>query len=316
MLLGCAAAALPLCAYAQPRSPHIGVLLYAGPLLPTDLPIAGELARIGYVDGRNITYVVRAAEGDASRLPYLARELVAEKPDVIVSGTSSAAVALFKATRDIPVVMTIVGDPIALGLTSSISRPTHNLTGFTISSFSLAGKRLEILHEIMPSLQKAGYLWVPENPVAASFKSHVEQAAGVLNIELVSLPITSYADIDGAFARAEQERVTAVLVEASELTMRFSGRIVDHCLFHDLPCLHTWPVEVRNGALISYGPKEVENFSGAAKYVDRILQGAKIAELPFVEPTEIKLTINLRTARSLGVVFPSTVLIRADEVIE
>ena len=315
-LLSGAVAAWPLAAHAQPRLPRVGVLLYTDALSPSDLPIAGELARIGYVDGRNITYVVRAAEGDATRLPHLARELVAEKPDVIVAGSSSAAVALFEATHDIPVVMTIVGDPVALGLTNSISRPSHNVTGFTVSSLSLAAKRLQILHDIVPSLQKAAYLWVPENPLAASFKSHVQRAADKLGIKLVSLPLASYADIDAAFARAEQERVTAVLVEASELTLRISGRIVDHCLFYDLPCLHTWPVEVRNGALVSYGPKSVENNSGAANYVDRILKGVKVADLPFVEPTDIRLSINLRTARSLGLVFPPTVLIRADEVIE
>jgi putative ABC transport system substrate-binding protein len=315
-LLSGAAAAWPLSVYAQTRLPRVGVLLYAGSVSPTDLPIAAALARIGYVDGRNITYVVRAAEGDTSRMPRLARELVAEKPDVIVAASSSAAVALLNATRDIPVVMTIVGDPIAVGLTSSISRPTHNVTGFTISSLSLAAKRLEVLHDIVPSLHKAAYLWMPENPVAASFKSNVQRAADKLGIKLVPIPLTSYADIDAAFSRAEREQVTAVLVETSEFAVRFSGRIVDHCLFYELPCLHTFPFEVRNGALISYGPKEVENYSGAAAYADRILKGAKIAELPFVEPTEIKLTINLRTAHSLGVVFPPTVLVRADEVVE
>jgi ABC-type uncharacterized transport system substrate-binding protein len=168
----------------------------------------------------------------------------------------------------------------------------------------------------MPSLHKAAYLWAPANPVAASFKSQVQRAADQLGIELVSLPLTSYADIDTAFARAEQERVTAVLVETSELALLNSASIVDQCLFYNLPCLHTWPIEVRNGALISYGPKALENLSGAATYVDRILKGAKVSELPFVDPTEIELAINLRTARSLGVVFPPTVLVRADEVVE
>jgi len=292
------------------------VLLYGGALSPTDLPIAHELARLGYVDGRNITYAVRAAEGDASRLPKLARELVADKPDVIVAVGSSAAIALVNATRDIPVVMTLVGDPIALGLTDSISKPSQNVTGFTVSSLSLAAKRLEILHDIVPSLHKAGYFWVPENPLARSFKVHAQQAADTLGITLVWLPVASYVDFDDAFARAEREQVQALLIEASELTRRLSSRIVDHCLFYNLPCLHTWPIAVRNGALISYGPNTVENFSGAAAYVDRIFKGANIAELPFVEPTEIKLTVNLSTARTLRVAIPPALLIRADEVVE
>jgi putative ABC transport system substrate-binding protein len=316
ILFGGAAAMWPLAAYSQSRLPRVGVLLYARGLSPADLPIARELARLGHVDGRNITYVVRAAEGDTSRMPHLARELVAEKPDVIVAASSQAALALFDATHDIPIVMTVVSDPVALGLTSSISHPAHNVTGFTISSLSLAAKRLELLRDIVPSMHKAAYLWVPENPASVSFKSQAQRAADTLGIELVSLPLRSYADIDAAFARAEQERVTAVLVGASPLTLRLSGRIVDHCHFYNLPCMHAWTVEVHNGALVSYGPTTVENFSGAANYVDRILKGAKVADLPFEEPTNVKLAINLRTARALGIVIPQNVLIRADEVIE
>ena len=316
-LLGGAASVWPLAAaYAQPRLPRVGVLLNGHTLSPADVQIVGELSRIGYIDGRNITYVIRAAEGDVSRLPLLARELVAMKPDVIVGSASPAAVALFDATHDIPIVMTVVGDPIALGLTSSISRPSQNVTGFTISSLSLAAKRLEILHDIVPSVRKAAYLWVPENPLSASFESRVKQAANVLGVELVLLPLTSEADIAPAFARAEEERATAVLVEADPLTLRLSGSIVDECLVHDLPCMHSWPIEVRNGALVSYGPATIEDNRRAATYVDRILKGTKVAELPFQEPTEIKLVINLRTARSIGIVFPPSVLTRADEVIE
>jgi ABC-type uncharacterized transport system substrate-binding protein len=316
MLLGGTAATWPLAVFAQPRLPRIGVLLNGPALAVADLQIVGELARIGYVDGRNITYLVRAAEGDASRLPLLAREIVAAKPDAIVGSASPAAVALFDATHEVPIVMTVVGDPITLGLTNSISHPTHNVTGFTISSLSLAAKRLQLLHDIVPSLHKVAYLWVPENPLAASLKSHVYQAAEALGIKLMPLPLKSDADIDTAFARAETEQATAVLVETSPLTLRFSGAIVDRCLFYSLPCMHGWSNEVRNGALIAYGPAVIENFTRAAIYVDRILKGAKISALPFEEPTEIKLVINLRTARALGIVLPSTVLTRADEVIE
>jgi ABC-type uncharacterized transport system substrate-binding protein len=316
VVIGGATAMWPLAAYSQSRLPRVGVLLYDRALLPTDLPIAHELARLGYVDGRNITYVIRAAEGDASHLPLVARELVAEKPDVIVAASSEAALALFDATHVIPIVMTVVADPVAVGLTSSISHPTHNITGFTVSSFSLAAKRLELLHDIVPSLHKAAYIWVPENPASVSYKSDAQRAADTLGIELVSLPLRSYADIDAAFARAEEERVTAVLVEASPLTLLFSGAIVDHCHFYNLPCMHTWAIEVQNGGLISYGPKTVENFSGAANYVDRILKGAKVADLPIQAPTKYELAINLKTAKARGLTVPPSLLARANEVIE
>jgi putative ABC transport system substrate-binding protein len=315
-LFGGAAVTWPRVAYAQSRPPRVGVLLYVKALPPADLPIARELARIGYVDGRNITYVIRAAESDTSRLPRLAGELVAEKPDVIVAEAPSATVALFNVTHDVPVVATVVGDPIALGLTNSIARPNRNITGFINSGISLTAKKLQILHDVVPSLHKAGYLWAPEGSSAASFKVQIQRAADVLGIQLVLLPLRTYADIDSAFARANQEGVKAVLVKPSELTVGYSSRIVDHCVFYGLPCMQNYPFEVRNGALISYGPTEIENYSGAADYVDRILKGAKISELPFVEPTKLKLAINRRTALSLGITFPQNVLIRADEVIE
>lgn len=318
-LIGGAAVGWPLAALAEPRLPLVGILRGGRDLLPTDLstdlPIVRELARVGYVVGRNVTFLTRTSE-DPSRLPLLARELVAAKPDVIVGAGSQAAVALFDATHDIPVVMTVVGDPIALGLTTSISRPTYNVTGFVISSLSLAAKRLQLLHDMVPSLHKAAYLWVPDSPLASTYESRVQHAAGVIGVKLVLLPLKADSDIDAAFARAEQEKVEAVLVATDPLTLRASAHIVDHCLFYGLPCMHSWTSEARNGALISYGPAAIEKNSDAANYVDRVLKGAKIAELPFVEPTDVKLIINLRTARSLGIAIPATVLIRADKVIE
>ena len=235
---------------------------------------------------------------------------------MLVGSTAQVAIALFNATREIPIVMTTITDPIALGLSSSISHPTHNVTGFTISSLSLAAKRLEILHEAVPASRKIAYFWEGQNPSGALFKSRVQEAADELGIKLVSLPLTSEADIAGAFARVDQERVTAVLVEAGPVTYRLSGRIVDQCLIRDLPAMHSWPIEVRNGALMSYGPAEPENNAHAAIYVDRILKGARVAQLPFEEPTEIKLVINLRTARSIGITLSPALLTRADEVIE
>jgi len=315
-LLGGAAVSWPLPLDAQQRTPHVGMLLTGVTPPSSDFELAHELARIGYIEGRNIIYEIKGADGDVNRLSQLARELVARNPEVIVGSTTRAAVALTTATRDIPIVMMVLGDPIALGLSNSISRPSRNVTGFTISSASLAAKRLELLRELVPGLRKVAYLWVTDNPVSNQFGEQVQIAGDTLGIELVSLPLTSSADIPTAFTIAEKERVKAVLIEPDPLTVRFSGTIVDECLLRDLPAMHGWPFEVRNGALISYGPGMVENFQHAAIYVDRILKGAKISELPFEEPTEIKLAINLRTARSIGLVVPPTLLSRADEVIE
>ncbi len=231
-------------------------------------------------------------------------------------GSATQAAKAFGATGNIPIVMTVIGDPIALGLTGSMSQPTHNVTGFTLSSSSIAAKRLELLQGIVPTLHKVAYIWVPENPLSTLFEFHVRKAAVALGIALVSLPLKSDRDIADAFARADQEQVAAALIEADPLTLRVSGAIVDECLVRNLPAMHSWPVEVRNGALISYGPADIENIPRAANYVDRILKGTKVAELPFEEPVQIKLVINLRTARSIKIALPPALLARADEVIE
>jgi len=157
---------------------------------------------------------------------------------------------------------------------------------------------------------------MPVNPLTKHYADQVRMAADKLGIKLVSLPLTSGADIGAAFTRAEKEQVTAVLIESDELVVRFSGAIVDECLVRNLPAMHAWPFEVHNGALVSYGPATVENYPRTAIYVDRLLKGAKIVELPFEEPTQIKLAINLRTARSIKITVPPSLLARADEVIE
>jgi putative tryptophan/tyrosine transport system substrate-binding protein len=312
-----AAAAWPIGARAQQQQiPRVG-LLAVGPSRPArDFELVNQLGKLGYTEGRNIAYEIRGAEGDSNRLPQLAGELVATKPDVIVGSTSAVAVALAAATRTIPIVMMVIGDPITLGLSSSMSRPNRNVTGFTVSNSSLAAKRLELLRELLPSLRKIAYLWEPPNPITKKFGEEVQKAANALGIELVSLPLKSGVDIGPAFTIAEKEKVMAVLIEAGDVGVRFGGTIIDECLVRNLPGMHAWPFEVHNGALISYGPATPENFKRAAIYVDRILKGAKVDELPFEEPTEIRLAINLRTARSINISVPPSLLARADEVIE
>jgi putative ABC transport system substrate-binding protein len=237
-LLGSSAVAFPLSSKAQSRIPLVGVLLYGPMAASNDLQIADELRRAGYIEDRDIVYVVRAAEGDATRLSLLARELVAAKPDVIVGQSSQVALALVAATDDIPIVMTAVGDPIGLGLTTGLSEPTLNVTGFTISSPSLGAKRLQLLRELMPKLHRVGYLGVPANPMAPLFERRVEEAAATLGITLVPLPVKSEAEIDSAFQRAEDDAVEAVIAEADPLTLRFAATIIDHCLVYGIPCIH------------------------------------------------------------------------------
>ena len=315
-LLGGAAIIWPLGTSAQQHIRRVAVLSVGVAPQSREFALAHELAKLGYIEGNNITYDIRGAEGDSSRLPQLALELVAKKPDVIVGSTSTVAEVLANATREIPIVMMVVGDPIALGLSNSMSHPSRNVTGFTMSTTALAAKRLELLRELVPGIRKVAFLRVRDNPITKRTGEEVQTAADMLGLKIVPLPVASGADITTAFTIAEKEGVTALLIDGDPLMVRFSGTIIDECLVRDLPAMHPWPFEVRNGALISYGPAIVENYSRTALYVDRILRGISIGELPFEEPTQIKLAINLRTARSIGVTVSPTLLARADEVIE
>ncbi|MGA7333220.1 MAG: ABC transporter substrate-binding protein [Pseudolabrys sp.] len=315
-LLGGAAIIWPLGTSAQQHIRRVAVLSVGVAPQSREFALAHELAKLGYIEGNNITYDIRGAEGDSSRLLQLALELVAKKPEVIVGSTSTVAVVLANATREIPIVMMVVGDPIALGLSNSMSHPSRNVTGFTMSTTALAAKRLELLRELVPGIRKVAFLRVRDNPITKQTGEEVQTAADTLGLKIVSLPVASGADITTAFTIAEKEGVTALLIDGDPLMVRFSGTIIDECLVRDLPAMHPWPFEVRNGALISYGPAIVENYSRTALYVDRILRGISIGELPFEEPTQIKLAINLRTARSIGVTVSPTLLARADEVIE
>jgi putative tryptophan/tyrosine transport system substrate-binding protein len=183
-----AALAWPQATRAQKRSAHIGIPLLGRAVPPKELAISSELARLGYDEGRNVSYEIRGADGDFDRLPMLSGELVATKPDVLVGASEVAADVLAKATRDIPIVITVMADPIASGLTSSMSQPTRNVTGFTLSSATLSSKRLELLHELMPELRRVAYLTTPVGPMYNAFEQHVREAANALGLAIFSVP--------------------------------------------------------------------------------------------------------------------------------
>jgi len=298
-------------------SKKVGLFLIGAVPPIRDLEIVKELAKLGDVDGRNVTYVVVGDDtGEASRWPRLVGEMVAAKPDVVVGAGSNLSYAFAAATRDIPIVFTAVADPVATGLSDSLSRPTKTSTGFTISTLSIVAKRLEILRELVPNLNKVGHLWVPDNPLGHASEEQAQSAAKSLGIEIVSLPLKTSVDIEPAFAIADKEHVEAILPDPDPINVQFDATIADECQIRNMPLMDAWPSQIQNGALAAYGPPSIENFKGAANYVDRILKGAKVADLPFVEPTELKLAINLKTARSIGVTVPANLLALADDVVE
>jgi putative ABC transport system substrate-binding protein len=310
------AAAWPALARAQSGQRRIGVFVVGAPPPARDLEIVQELARLGYVEGRNVTYLLRGGAGESSGHEAAVRELIVPKPEVIVGPGSPFAYTLAATTHDIPIVLTATADPVATGLTKSMSRPSQNVTGFTISSASIVSKRLELIRELLPQARGVGRIATPLSLAAPQLDELARRAAGALGLDLMVLPLTSGADIATAFATIDREHLAAIITDPDPLTVQFGATIADECLVRDLPLIESWPSRLQNGALAAYGPASVENIKGAAVYVDRILKGSKVADLPFEEPTQLKLAINLRTARSIGVNVPPTLLARADEVIE
>jgi putative ABC transport system substrate-binding protein len=274
-----------------------------------------QLQELGWTEDRRLRITTRVAE-DGERIRKSAAELVALAPDVILSTTSTTARALLDATSTIPIVSGVLGDPIALGFTKSLSRPTGNITGFTTFNDTVASKRLQMLQEMLGTMHKAALMWVPVNPQQVLLAKQTEEAARGLGIELLSLPLNTANDIAPALAKAGSTQVQAIVVAADPLTVANARAIIDECTARHLPSMHTFVFETRSGALMSYGADLLENYRRAAGYVDQILRGAKVADLPFQEPTRLTLSINLGTARSLSIAVPPSLLARADEVIE
>jgi putative ABC transport system substrate-binding protein len=322
VLLGSALATWPVAALAQTvdRVRRIG-------LLSTSHPDDAEAARrsaafklklqeLGWTEGKNLRIDARFGNNDGERIRQAAIELTELAPDAIVATTSTTTRALMNATGNIPIVTAVSGDPIALGFTKSLSRPTGNVTGFTTFNDTLAAKRFEMLREIVPTMRIAALMWVPENPQQVLLETQTKEAAQTLGIELLSLPIKTANDISPALAMAQNQHASAIIVAADPLTTSNARAIIEGCLSLKLPAIHTFAFETKNGALMSYGIDIVESYRRAAEYTARILKGTKIADLPFQEPTRLTLAINLQTARAIGIKVPSTLLALADEVIE
>jgi putative tryptophan/tyrosine transport system substrate-binding protein len=292
----------------------IGVLATFPETDPNLVAFKSRLEELGWTEAK-LRIAIRVAE-DGQRVRTSAAELVTLAPDAILSTTSTTARALLDATSTIPIVSAVLGDPIALGFTRSMSRPTGNITGFTTFNDTVASKRLQMLREMMGSMDKTALMWVPVNPQQVLLAKQTEEAAKGLGIELLSLPLNSADDIAPALAKAESEQVQAIVVAADPLTVANARAIIDECTARGLPSMHTFVFETRSGALMSYGADLSENYRRAAGYIDQILRGAKVADLPFQEPTRLTLSINLGTARSLRIAVPPSLLARADEVIE
>lgn len=315
--------AAPLAAEAQQagKRPSIGMLL-PGAAPPPGQPnplldaFRGGLRDLGYVEGQNVVIEYRWSEGRDERFSDLATDLVRLNVAVIVTQLTPAVLAAKAATSTIPIVMAAMGDPVGMGVVASLARPGANITGLSLLDPDLDGKRIELLKEAVPGLRRVAILWSANDPGMTLAFSRVEVAARALGLSLQSLAVREPGDFPRAFQAARAGRAEALIVTAQPFTLRHRTQILDLTANHRLPAMYTLRGFVDAGGLIAYGPNLADLFRRAATYVDKILRGAKPADLPVEQPTKFELLINLKTAKALGLTIQPSLLLRADYVIE
>jgi putative ABC transport system substrate-binding protein len=274
------------------------------------------LRELGYVEDANLVVERRFAAGRRERLGPFASELIALKPDLILAQGAQSAEAMSKATHDIPVVIIGAGDPVGTALVESLARPGGNVTGVTEVSTELTPKRLQLLKEVVPAIARVAVLWNAADRAMNLRYREIETAAKGMNFEIRSVEVRDPEDFDGAFSTIRADGPDAMFMVADALTGLNRKRIVEFAAQNRLPTAYEYREFVNNGGLMSYGPNLRDLFARAAYYMDKILKGAKPADLPVEQPTTFELVINLKTAKALGLTVPQSILARADEVIE
>lgn len=281
---------------------------------PQFVAFAERLRALGYTEHHNVEFVVRA--GPVERLPELADDLVALKPDVILAWSTIAVRALKPRTASIPIVIGSGGDPVELGLVASLSRPGGNVTGVAAVSLGIQAKSMELLRELVPGVTRIGVLWESTNPNSPEIRKALDASASALNLTMELVEAPTVADLPKAFDLLASKRVPAILVTTQPRNYEHAREIAQLALKHRLPAMFGEPVSVRSGGLMAYTPDWVDLSRKAANYVDRILRGVKPGDLPIEFSRKFELLINMRTAKSLGLSIPPSVLLRADQVIE
>ena len=320
-LFGGAAAAWPLAARAQ-QPERIRRIVFLHGRSDNDpeeqvrvVAFQEGLASLGWTENRNVKIEHRFSGGELARIQDYTAEVVSSPPDVIVANGSPVIAALKQATRTIPIVFSVVNDPVGQGFVASLSRPGGNITGFSYVDFPMIGKWLEVLKEIAPNLKRITLMF---NPQTAPYYSRFfrEFGATAARAELSETPVRNAAEIEAAIAMFAREPAGGLIIGPDPFTNTQRGLIMALAERHRLPAIYGFAQFVREGALISYAPDATETVRRSASYVDRILKGEKPADLPVQAPTKYELVINLKTAKALGLTMPDTVLARADEVIE
>jgi len=298
---------------------RIGFLSSASPSAGEDRLLAFKhgLRDLGYVEGQNLVIEYRWAEGRNDRLPSFAADLVRLRVDLIVTQGTPATLEARKASTTTPVVFAVAGDPVGAGLVGSLTRPGGNVTGFAVMGSDMTAKRLEVLREAAPAVTRVAALWNPGNPSSGPELRETEVAARTLRIQLQSVEVRDARGLDLAFAAMAKERAGALIVLSDNMLFGQRVRIADLAVQYRLPAI-AWTREFTEAGrlLMAYGPNVADMHRRAAAYVDRILKGARPADLPIEQPTKFELAINLKTAKALGLTIPPSLLLRADRVIE
>jgi len=303
----------------QPARIHrIGILSpSSGPFFSArDEAFRQRLRQLGYVEGKNIVIEYRYAEGKGERLPDLAAELVQLKVDVIVTTSAGATLAAKKARGTIPIVIAAAADPVGSGLVSSLARPGGNITGLSLMAPDLDGKRLELLKEAVPKVARVAFLREPGGTRGNLPLTEMEAAAKALGLKLLSLEVRSLDDFESAFARAKRESAQALITTSGPLINTQQRRVLDLAAKNRLPAIYHYSEFVEAGGLMSYAPDNTDGWRRAADYVDKILKGAKPADLPIEQPKKFELIINLKAAKQIALTIPPSLLARADRVIK
>ena len=268
------------------------------------------------MEGRTLTLVYRSAEGQPERLPALAAELAQLPVDVLIAAGTQVALVVKAATTPLPIVTVAGADPVALGLVASLARPGGNFTGLTLMSAELAGKQLEILKEAMGRLGRVAVLWNAQDAAMTNIFSEIQTAAPVLGVTVHPLGVHEAAEIDRAIATMTADRPDAIFMITDVVTRPYTRKVLEFAAQHQLPTMFQTSEPVAEGGLLYYGPRIPDMYRRAASYVDRILKGAKPADLPVEQPTQFELIINLKTAKALGLTMPPSLLFQADKVIQ
>ena len=301
------------------RLPSVGILTLASPTPQIPEPIAAFLQAIrelGYIDGQTVRLEIRWAEGKSERLPELAVDLVRARVDLIVATGDAPIRAALGSTSTVPIVMTTSGDAVGAGFVASLARPGGRVTGMTSIAPELSAKRLQMVKELLPKASRVAVLWSPSDPVHAFNWAHMRAAERAIGVTLLSIELGSAADIDGALASLANTQADALVVYHNALIRAYRDRILEFVAKIKLPAMYEAAEYVDAGGLMAYGVTHADLFRRSASHVDKILKGAKPADIPVEQPTKVALVLNRRAAATLGIAIPPILLLRADRVVE